>query len=93
LQRQLKILLVVLAVLLGQTLAMGTAIAHEVDPEHTTDDCAICLTIQANDTAPPPVAHDFEGPVVTYWSVGETATQDAVLKALSGTCKARAPPL
>jgi len=93
LQRQLKILLVVLMALLGQTLALGTAIAHEVDPAHTTDDCSICLTVQTNDTAPPPAIHDFEAPPVSYWTVGETATQGAVLKALSGTTKARAPPL
>ena len=93
LQRQLRILLVVLTVLLGQTLAMGTTIAHEVDPAHSADDCSICLTVQANDTAPPPAAHDFDMPPVLYWAVGETATQEAVIKALSGTTKARAPPL
>ena len=80
-------------VTLGQTLAMGTAIAHEVDPAHTADDCSICLTVQVNDTAPPPATHLFEAPPAVYWAVGKTETKTAVLKALAGTQKARAPPL
>lgn len=80
-------------VLLGQTLAMGTAIAHDVDPAHTADDCAICLTVQATDTATPASDTQIYAPPVSYWAVGATATQEAVLKALSGGIKARAPPL
>jgi len=92
LPKQLRVILVVLTVLLGQTLAMGTVIAHEMDPAHTADDCAICLTVQANDTAPPAEAVVFDMPPITYWAVGDVASQDAVLKALSGLMKARAPP-
>ena len=91
--KQLRIFLVVLTVLYGQTLAMGTVIAHDMDPAHTADDCAICLTVQANDTAPPAKAVVFDAPPVSYWAVGEVASQDAALKALSGLMKARAPPL
>ena len=92
-QRQLKTLLLVLMVLVGQTLAISEATAHELDPDHASDECAICLAFQSNDTAPPPAIHRFEAPPAVYWAVGEMATKTAVLKALSGICKARAPPL
>ena len=82
-----------LAVILGQTLAMNAAIAHEIDADHSADDCSICLTVQVNDTAPPPATHLFEAPDADYWAVGKTETKGAVLKALSGVQKARAPPL
>ena len=93
LQRQLKTLLVVLMVLVGQTLAISESTAHELDADHTAHDCSICLTVQVNDTAPPPATHLFEAPDADYWAVGKTETKGAVLKALSGVQKARAPPL
>ena len=82
-----------LAVILGQTLAMNAAIAHEIDADHSADDCSICLTVQVNDPAPPPAAHLFEAPAAFYWAVAKTEKKRAVLKVLSGTQKARAPPL
>lgn len=89
---RLKIVLVALVVLLSQTLVMGLATAHDIDPAHASDDCAICLTVQHNDVAPPPVDAGLKFPPLAYWAVGDIASNDAVLKALSGTRKARAPP-
>lgn len=53
---QLKTMLFALALILGQTLAASVASAHDIDPAHTTDECAVCLTVQSIDTPPVPEA-------------------------------------
>lgn len=91
-QTRLKNLLIVLAVLISQSFAISLAATHEADPAHTGDECAICLSIQAQDDGPLP---SLDGPdmlPVLYWSVGDVASVDAVLKARDGSAKARAPP-
>lgn len=89
---RLKIWLIALLVLAGQSLAIGIAAAHDADPAHGAHDCAVCVTVQINDTAPPPADYGFDVPPVSYWVVGDVQTQEAVLKSPSGTIKARAPP-
>ena len=93
LQRQLKTLLVALIVLVGQTLAISEVTAHELDPGHASDECLISIAVQTSDSTTPPALQRFEAPPAVSWTVGETATNRAVLKALSGISKARAPPL
>ena len=90
--RRFKVWLIALLVLVGQSFAMGEVIAHTADPDHDTHDCAVCLTVQINDTAPPPVDSGFNAPQQIYWLVSDVESQDAVLKALSDGIKTRAPP-
>jgi hypothetical protein len=92
LQKQIKILLVALAILVTQTLAGAIASAHDADAGHTHNDCAICLSVQGNDCVPPEAGIVLETPPGFYWAAGKAATQDAVLKTLAGKLRARAPP-
>lgn len=92
LNARLKIWLIALLVLVGQSLSVSIAAAHDVDPGHAAHDCNVCLTVQVNDNAPPPADADFEAPPAVYWAVGEIESQTATLKALSGAIRARAPP-
>lgn len=90
--QRLRTVLLVLAVMIGQSLSVAVASAHELDAGHTSNDCAICLTIQANDTPTPPAETTLVQPVWTVWAVCSIVRDILIAQPECSTRNARAPP-
>lgn len=91
-QKRLRYLLFALVMLVGQTLAVSIASAHDIDPAHTVDECAVCLTVQATATPPPPTGTVFTLPEVFHWIVQPVVDQHIETSAPLGALRTRAPP-
>lgn len=91
-QTRLKYLLFALVMLAGQTLAVSVASAHDIDPAHTVDECAVCLTVQALDTPPPAISTAIVPPEAFHWTVQPITLDPQLTSAPLGALRARAPP-
>lgn len=90
---RLKYIVVAVLLAVSQMLALYTVSAHAGEPEHVGQECDLCLTVQANDTGSLKAEISLAVPPALYWTMQDKPALEAIIKALSGTVKARAPPL
>lgn len=89
---RLKYLIVSFVFLLSQSIGLGLATAHDIDPGHAGEDCGVCLTVQGKDDTPPAAPRIFEKLPHLSVCVEPVRADDKCVAVHPTSQHARAPP-
>lgn len=88
----LKTFLLILIVAISNALVLGEAVAHDIDPDHDTQDCSVCLCIQLVDDTPPDPAIRLDAPRFYYVAAERQIIWLQTHDVRQSCIRARAPP-